>query len=242
MTIMQKNKPSVPYCFEVCTGSLQSVEQAVAGGAKRIELCSALSLDGLTPSLGLLREVRHLFPTLTIHVLIRPREGNFVYGEEEVRIMERDIEASLPYTDAIVGGALTPTGHIDICVLKRLLAAATDKPFTFHRAFDVCTQPALSALDQLMEAGCRRLLTSGRHTTAWEGRDMLKTYVKHVGSDLIILAGGGVNADNARQLMTHTGVQEIHGSVSKPAPDGNKVTAADEVRAVLNEIRAIATS
>ena len=90
------------YTLEVCTASMRSVQAAVAEGAKRIELCSALSVGGLTPSLGLLREVRALYPELPIHILIRPREEDFIYSEEELRVMERDIEAALPYADAIV--------------------------------------------------------------------------------------------------------------------------------------------
>ena len=101
------------YTLEVCTASIRSVQAAVAGGAKRIELCSALSVGGLTPSLGLLREVRTLYPELRIHVLIRPREGDFVYSEEELRVMERDIEAVLPYADSIVSGAMTSAGDVD---------------------------------------------------------------------------------------------------------------------------------
>lgn len=235
---MKNNRDHSPFprCFEVCTGNEQSVVQAVAGGAQRVELCSALSLDGLTPSIGLLREVRSRFPALTLQVLIRPREGNFVYSEEEIRIMEHDIEAALPFADGIVCGALTPQGAVDGQVLKRLLVASAGKPFTFHRAFDACSQPDLAALDQLMEAGCTRLLTSGRCATAWEGRDNLKRYVEHVGNDLIILAGGGVKGSNARTLMSFTGVREIHGSVSKIHADGQKVTDAEDVREVLREM------
>ena len=99
--------------LEVCCGSLDSVIAAVEGGAERIELCSALSLDGLTPSIGLVREVRSLYPDLKIHVLIRPREGDFVYSEAEVRVMERDIRAAINAgATAIVSGALLPVGAV----------------------------------------------------------------------------------------------------------------------------------
>ena len=118
--------------LEVCTGSLQSVINAVEGGAERIELCSALALGGLTPSLGLVQKVRTLYPKLKIHVLIRVREGNFVYTEQEIQTMEQDIEAILP-CDAIVCGALTCEGYIDSSATARFLKACKGKPFTFHR-------------------------------------------------------------------------------------------------------------
>ena len=123
--------------LEVCCGSLTSALAAIEGGAQRIELCSALSLDGLTPSIGLLCELRSLFPHLRIHVLIRPREGGFVYSEAEIRVMERDIhEAVAAGATAIVSGALNTENTIDIATTARLVRATEGLPFTFHRAFD----------------------------------------------------------------------------------------------------------
>ena len=217
--------------LEVCTGNLQSVMAAVEGGAERIELCSALSLDGLTPSLGLLKTVRTLYPTLKIHVLIRPREGDFVYTEEEVRIMEEDIKASLPYADGIVIGALDQEGNIDLEATHRLVAAAQGKPVTFHRAFDVCRDPQ-TALEQVIGIGCRRILTSGQQPKAQQGIPLLKELQQQAGDRLIILPGGGVNEKNARLILDQTGCMEIHGSAS----GGNGVTSADTVRQILATI------
>ena len=129
------------HLFEVCTGRLQSVEAAVRGGAQRIELCAALPLDGLTPSMGMLQTIRSLFPTLTVHVLIRSREGDFVYSEKEVLAMQHDIHAMLPFADGFVCGALTPDGGIDMPVMRQLIGAADGRPVTFHRAFDRCRDP-----------------------------------------------------------------------------------------------------
>ena len=150
--------------LEVCTGSLQSVINAVKGGAQRIELCSALSLDGLTPSLGLIKTVRKMFPKLTIHTLIRVREGDFCYNEGEIKVMETDIKEILSYTDAIVCGALTADGDIDIATTRRLIDACEGKPFTFHRAFDVCRNP-LKALDELAALHCRHTRTERIYKT-----------------------------------------------------------------------------
>ena len=213
--------------LEVCTGNLQSVIEAVKGGAERIELCSALSLDGLTPSLGLLKTVRRLYPALKIHVLIRPREGDFVYTDEEVRIMEEDIKASLPYADGIVVGALDTEGLIDMETTRRLVEAAEDKPVTFHRAFDVCQSPS-EALEQIIQLGCRRILTSGQQPKAEQGITLLRQLQQQAGDRLIIMPGGGVNESNARLILDQTGCMEIHGSCS----GGCGTTSAESVSRV----------
>ena len=192
--------------LEVCTGSLQSVINAVKGGAQRIELCSALSLDGLTPSLGLIKTVRKMFPKLTIHTLIRVREGDFCYNEGEIKVMETDIKEILSYTDAIVCGALTADGDIDIATTRRLIDACEGKPFTFHRAFDVCRNP-LKALDELAALHCTRVLTSGQAPTAETGIPALKEYVKHVEGRMTILPGGGVVESGRKETLTEVVAQ-----------------------------------
>lgn len=217
--------------LEVCTGNLQSVIAAAEAGAERIELCSALSLDGLTPSLGLLKTVRQLYPALKIHVLIRPREGNFIYTEKEVRIMEEDIKVSLPYADGIVIGALDTEGNIDMETTRRLVEASEDKPVTFHRAFDVCRNPQ-EALEQIIQLGCKRILTSGQQPKAEQGIALLKELQQQAGDRLIILPGGDVNEKNARLILDQTGCMEIHGSAS----GDNGVTSADTVRQILATI------
>ena len=213
--------------LEVCTGSLASVEAAAEGGAERIELCAALPLDGLTPSLGTIRLVRQRLPQLRIHVLVRPREGDFVYSQAELRAMALDIEAAKPYADGFVSGALTPEGDIDMMATEVLVRQSGDKPFTFHRAFDHCRQP-LVALEQLIRLGCSRILTSGQQPMALAGIDLLRRLNDVSSGRIIIMPGGGVNAENARLILDQTGCSEIHGSCS----GGCGVTSADEVRAV----------
>lgn len=222
--------------LEVCCGSLQSAVNAVAGGAERIELCSALEVDGLTPPVELLRELRQRFPLLKIHVLIRPREGDFVYTETEVAQMEREIhEAMAAGATAIVSGALTAEGEVDVPATKRLVEAAEGLPFTFHRAFDV-VKDQVAALETLKALGVQRVLTSGGAATAEEGIAVLRQLVTQAGDSLTILPGGGVNRRNARRIIKETGATEIHGSCSEVLPDGSRLTNADEVAAVLEAI------
>ena len=213
--------------FEVCTGNLASVIAAVEGGAERIELCSALSLDGLTPSIGLLKYVRQTFPELKIHVLIRSCEGGFVYSNDDLDTMLLDIHETSSYADGIVCGALTSDGDIDTEALRLMVEASEGKPFTFHRAFDKCRNPQ-EALEQIIEAGCKRILTSGQQASAEQGIPLLHELNKQANGRIIIMPGGGVNEKNARLILDQTGCIEIHGSCSS----GSGVTSAERVQQV----------
>lgn len=224
------------YALEVCTASMRSVQAAVAGGAKRIELCSALSVGGLTPSLGLLREVRTLYPELRIHVLIRPREGDFVYSEEELRVMERDIELALPYADAIVSGAMTTAGDVDEVATRRLLERSQGVDFTFHRAFDQSRSP-LDSLETIRALGCTRILTSGTKDTVEAGIPIIRQLVERAAGAVTILPGGGVTANNIKRILIETGAREVHGSASLRLSDGRLETSADIVRSFLKAMQ-----
>ena len=202
------------YTLEVCAASMQSVAAAAAGGAHRIELCSALSLDGLTPSMGMIRIVKERFPQLTLHVLIRPREGNFVYNDVELATMQSDIiECRKAGADSVVVGALTSEGDIDLAAMQRLMEAADTMPVTFHRAFDVCRHPE-EALEQIIALGCRRILTSGQQPTAEQGIPLLHRLNQQADGRIILMPGGGVNATNAPLILQQTGCTEIHASAS----------------------------
>jgi copper homeostasis protein len=213
--------------LEVCTGNLASVIAAVKGGAERIELCSALSLDGLTPSIGLLKYVRQTYPQLKIHVLIRSCEGGFVYSKDDLETMLLDIHEASAYADGIVCGALTPEGDIDTEALRLMVEASEGKPFTFHRAFDKCRNPQ-EALEQIINAGCKRILTSGQQPSAEQGIPLLHELNKQADGRIIIMPGGGVNEKNARLILDQTGCIEIHGSCSS----GSGVTSAERVSQV----------
>ena len=222
--------------LEVCCGSLQSAMNAVAGGAERIELCSALEVDGLTPSMEVLRALHQQFPSLKIHVLIRCREGNFVYDEEEVCRMLSDIErAKEAGATGIVCGALTAEREIDVEVTRRMVEAARPLPFTFHRAFDA-VKNQYKALETLKELGVERVLTSGGAATAEKGIPMLRQLVEQAHGEVIILAGGGVDSSNAQRIIMETGTTEIHGSCSVKLLNGERLTCTEEVRAVLRSI------
>ena len=249
--------------LEVCCGNLESVDAAVAGGARRIELCSALEMDGLTPPVEWIREVRKRYPSLIIHVLVRSRAGDFVYTGEEVETMAAQVEEALEAgVDGIVIGCLTAGGNVDLPAMERLVRtvesynlaaelmrsdlchAANDSHFfpgpskrvsiTFHRAFDVCKRP-FDALEQIIALGCDRILTSGQGTTVVEGSDMLRELRKRAAGRIIILPGGGVTPRNAGRILAMTGCTEIHASASETL-DGKKVTSAAKVAAILNSI------
>jgi len=249
--------------LEVCCGNLESVDAAVAGGARRIELCSALEVDGLTPPVEWIREVRKRYPSLIIHVLVRSRAGDFVYTEEEVETMAAQVEEALEAgVDGIVIGCLTAGGDVDVPAMERLVQtgesynlaaelmrsdlchAANDSHFfpgpskrvsiTFHRAFDVCKRP-FDALEQIIALGCDRILTSGQGATVMEGSDMLRELRKRAAGRIIILPGGGVTPRNAGRILAMTGCTEIHASASETL-DGKKVTSAVKVAAILNSI------
>lgn len=220
--------------LEVCCGDIQSAHVAARGGAQRIELCSALEADGLTPSAGLIAEARRI-EGLKLHVLIRPREGDFVYSDEEFRIMEADIcMARQLGADGVVIGALTAEGDIDVEHCRALIEAAEGMQITFHRAFDQCRRPQ-EALKQIIALGCHRLLTSGQCRTAVEGIPLLRSLVEQAQGRIVIMPGAGVGPDNARQILQQTGATEIHGSL-RSLQNGRLVTDARLVCQTLRHI------
>lgn len=197
--------------LEVCAGSVQSAVAARDGGAQRIELCGALEVGGITPSLGLLRSVRQV-EDLRLHVLIRSRGGDFHYADEEIRAMEEDIRIVRGEgADGVVIGALNADGTIDERAVARLVKAADGLSVTFHRAFDVAAQP-LQSLDSIINLGCNRLLTSGQAATALEGAEMIRQLQEHAAGRIILMPGCGVNSRNAADILRATGANEIHAS------------------------------
>ena len=205
--------------LEVCVGSVASAKAAREGGAARVELCSAFEVGGVTPSLGLIHKVRAI-EGLKLHVLIRPRGGDFLYDEAEVACMEQDIiTARKSGADGVVIGALTLEGDIDVSVCRRLVEAAGGMSITFHRAFDMCRNP-MQALEDVIKLGCHRILTSGQTGTACEGVVLLRELVEAAGDRIIIMPGCGVNADNASYILDATGAEEIHASARRSVESG----------------------
>ncbi len=196
--------------IEICTNSAESVRAAIEAGADRIELCAGMPEGGTTPSFGEIALVRELLPC-GMHVIIRPRGGDFLYSEEECDVMIRDIDMAKKLgVDGVVLGCLTAEGDVDVDKMRRLMAAAGDMSVTFHRAFDMCREP-LRALKTIEELGCERILTSGQKGTAEEGISLLKELVA-CAREVIIMPGCGVRENNIAKLEAETGAKEFHTS------------------------------
>ena len=223
--------------LEVCCGNIPSVRAAIQGGAQRVELCRDLEHDGLTPDVPMISQAIALcHPAgIPVHVLIRPRAGNFVYTPEELDQMRADIHTALQLgADGIVIGALTPDGDIDLQQTRQMIQHARQSgrqvSITFHRAFDVCNNP-LQALDQIASLGCDRILTSGQQPTAQQGIPLLRELVCAARGRITILCGAGVNPHNAAQILHQTGATELHGSLRT-----GTVTDPTQVRMLLDNI------
>ncbi|CAF1232783.1 unnamed protein product [Adineta steineri] len=218
------NRPSfMTFNHRVCVDSFESALAAVQGGAQRIELCSSLDQGGLTPSLGLLTLIRrHLPSELIIFVMIRCRSGDFVYDNNEINVMKEEIRSFIQSNQRIDGfvlGLLNPDGTIDIENLKSLIEQIPkDYSLTFHRAFDFLAKWQKS-IDQLIELGFHRILTSGQETTAYYGRKSIRQMINYADNRIIILPGCGINVTNLESVLRETGAKEFHSSarIRKPS-------------------------
>lgn len=218
--------------YEVCAESAGAVRAAVAAGADRIELCADLSVGGLTPSPAIITAAVSAAGSLPVHVLIRPRAGDFVYSEPELAVMVASIGAARRAGAAgLVIGALTPGGLVDVPACEALVAASRPASVTFHRAFDETAEP-LAALDQVLAQGVDRLLTSGAAATALAGADLIAELVRRSAGQLTVLAGGGVTAASAAEIVTRTGVTELHFS-ARPRP-GDPPSLTDRIAAIIS--------
>lgn len=206
--------------IEVCCSSLAEAREAEAGGAVRIELCAAIACGGVTPSHALIESVAKGGLALDVNVIIRPREGNFLYTEEEVDIMCRDIEFCREAgVHGVVIGALTADGDIDLEACRRMKNAAGEMSVTFHRAFDVCRAPQ-RALEQIIGLGCDRLLTSGLKPTAEAGAELIAELVRQADGRIIVMPGAGIRPSNIASIERITRAEEFHSTARSCAPDG----------------------
>lgn len=182
---------------------------AERSGAGRVELCANLDVGGTTPTAELITAMTTQID-IPVFVLVRPRAGGFVYSEDEIRVMKRDVEiARSTRADGIVTGALDDKGRVEIATLRALIEAAGGLPVTFHRAFDVASDRA-QALEMLIDIGVSRVLTSGGADTALEGVDTIARLVEQANGRIIIVAGGGIREHNASEIIARSGVTEIH--------------------------------
>jgi copper homeostasis protein len=206
-----------PVLIEVCVDSIASAAAAERGGAQRVELCSDLLEGGITPSLGLLQSVRAAI-SLPLHVIVRPRGGDFCYSEEEFDVMRRDIEiAKRAGADGVVLGILLPSGRIDIARTRQLTELAMPMSVTFHRAFDMSAD-LQNSLTDVCQTGADRLLTSGGEPDCLQGTDAIAKLVQSARGRIHIMAGGGINAGNVAPILQRTGVTEIHVGVATAVP------------------------
>lgn len=198
--------------IEICANSAQSCVEAEAGGASRVELCAAIPEGGTTPSYGEIVTAQKLTSSIDINVIIRPRGGDFLYTPIEIEAMLEDIKMCKQLqVHGVVFGCLTKDGDIDIQLLRKLMEVARPLSVTFHRAFDVCRDPFL-ALEQIIEAGCDRILTSGQEATAEQGIPLIAELVKQAAGRIIIMPGSGVRENNIARIEAETGAVEFHTS------------------------------
>lgn len=194
---------------EAAVETLESALAAERAGADRIELCVNLDDGGTTPSTGLTAAVID-GTQLPIFVLIRPRAGDFVYADDEIDLMTRDVAtAGIIGAAGIVTGALTSDRSVDVEQTRALVKAAAGLPVTFHRAFDSTTNKP-DALEQLIDLGVTRVLTSGGAPTALEGAEVIAALVNQARDRITVVAGGGIREHNVSDVIARAGVREVH--------------------------------
>lgn len=206
-----------PILLEVCAGSVASGLAAQRGGASRIELCGNLAEGGITPSPGTILTARKQLK-IQVYPIIRPRGGDFLYDGLELEIMRQDIMfCKKSGCDGIVVGILTADGKVDKSRTIQLVELAWPMGVTFHRAFDMTAEP-FEALEDIIETGCERILTSGQRPTAPEGAHLIAQLVERAAGRILIMPGSGVRENNMRELVRITGAREFHTSAKTKVP------------------------
>ncbi|MEA3177161.1 MAG: copper homeostasis protein [Gammaproteobacteria bacterium] len=199
-------------CLEVCVESVAGLDIAAASGADRIELCSALTVGGLTPSCGLMAVAAS--QELPCFVLIRPRAGDFCYDSRDIDVMRRDIDNARSLRLAgVVIGASRADGSLDEETLRRLLEHAVGLPAVLHRAIDLVPD-FQKALETAISLGFKRVLTSGGATSAPAGSQVIRKLLEQAGNRIEVMAGAGLNPANVAQFVRDTGVRAVHSSCS----------------------------
>ncbi len=205
---------SKAYLLECCVDSVESAINAKKGGADRLELCSNLIIGGTTPTLSLYKQIRE-YVDIPIHVLIRPRFGDFLYSFHELNMILKDIimfrEAG---TEGVVIGCLDSYGNINLNQMKEIIACAGDMSITLHRAFDMCNDP-FKALEEAKSLGIHTILTSGQQSSCLKGIDLLSKLQVQAGKDITIMPGAGVDETAIRAFIEGTGITAFHMSGKK---------------------------
>lgn len=204
---------------EICVDSVTGALAAQSGGADRVELCDNLLEGGTTPSAGCIKIARDRLK-IGLHVIIRPRGGDFLYQPDELHVMREDIRVARELgADGVVFGCLTAQGDIDRVNTGELVQAARPLKVTFHRAFDMCRDPH-KGLEDLIQLGVERLLTSGQEASCIEGLELIAALQKQASSRIIIMPGGGLTPRNIGKLVAATGVGEVHLSARRMVESG----------------------
>ena len=203
--------------LEICVDSVESAVAAESGGAQRVELCSALIEGGLTPSLGLIRAVRSRI-NIGLHVMIRPRAGDFLYSEDDLAVMRDDIAlAAQCGVDGVVLGSLTADGDVDVERTREMAKLARPMEVTFHRAIDMARNIE-SALEDVIRTGADRILTSGGEPSAMQGRHRIRELVRASDGRIQVMVGGGVRAENVQEIARATRALQFHAALRQPIP------------------------
>lgn len=203
--------------LEIAVFNIKSAIAAEKAGADRIELCENPYDGGTTPSYGTLKTIREQIK-MPVFPIIRPRGGDFLYSDAEFEVMKKDLEMvkELGFSGAVIG-LLNQDGTIDTKRTKALVDIATNMQITFHRAFDRCKDP-LQALEDIIQTGCARILTSGQKPNVNDAKDLIKTLFQKANSRIIILPGSGVRSQGLLELVSETGATEVHSSARMEAP------------------------
>lgn len=212
--------------IEICATNIQSALAAQEGGAQRIELCDNLYEGGTTPSCATIKKAKELL-NIPINVMIRPRGGDFLYNDMEFDVMWEDISICKEMgIHGVVFGLLLPDGNIDIKRTRQLVNYAQPLSITFHRAFDMTPDP-YSALEQLIDCGINRLLTSGQKNKVTEGKDLIRSLIQKADGRIIIMPGSGINENNIKEIRDFTGAKEFHLTGRKLAESNMKFRKND---------------
>ncbi|HEU4754557.1 MAG TPA: copper homeostasis protein CutC [Armatimonadota bacterium] len=208
--------------LETIVSSLDDARAAAAGGADRFELCGALAVGGLTPSLGTLQAIKEAV-NVPVMCMVRPREGGMAYTDAEIAVMERDAALALEAgADGLVFGFLTEESGVDVHQCRRFLhhcsRIAAGRQWVFHRAFDVVADPRRS-LEELINLGFTRVLTSGRAAGAMEGLDEIRRTVEQADGRIEVLPGGGIRVESIPEVVRRTGADQVHLFIAGPRRD-----------------------
>lgn len=200
------------YIIEIASTDFTTTKLAIEGGADRVELCASLTEGGTTASFGTIKKCREIF-NVQLFPIIRTRSGDFLYSDEEFDIMLNDVKLCKDLgCDGVVVGLLNKDGSIDLKRTSKFIESAYPLDVTFHRAFDRCKDP-FQAMEQLIEIGCQRILTSGQQPTAPQGIDLIIQLVKAADKRIVIMPGSGVRKENIKELAEKTGATEFHSSL-----------------------------